>query len=124
MEKIVLYFCFINSEPMFERVYIKEVAKELKYEDYRAVYRWCKNNGIGILSDVGSRKKYILKAEYEAAKNHEPLKYIKEKYGENKLSEFLNATMIFSNKKILAEKVNYKPVGEYEKNFLNCLQNF
>ena len=112
---------------MIERLYIKEVTKYLEYEDYRSVYRWCKNNGVGILSDAGSKRKYVLMSEFEAAINSEAIKYIKEKYGESKLSEIIGFTMnLFSqNRNNRAEKnKKYIPVGEYEKDFLNRLQNF
>jgi hypothetical protein len=54
---------------MNERVYISEIQNELHYKDRRSVRRWCYNNNVRILSDIGSNKQFVLKADYENAKN-------------------------------------------------------
>ena len=108
---------------MIEFIFIKEVARELGSKDYRTVKRWCEKNGVGILSDFG-RKKYLIKAEFEAAKIKQAVNYIKEKYGSDKLPEYFNSLINFFSKNNNVEKENkYKLLGEHEKSFLNCLQN-
>lgn len=90
-----------------ERLYIQEIQKELQYRDRRSVRRWCRNNNVRLFSDVGSNKQYVLKDEFEIAKNR-------------------NSSMnFFSQKKNKnTEKVmEYKPQGEYEKAFLSIFTN-
>jgi len=109
---------------MLNRLYIQDLQEELSYKDRRTVLKWCHNNDVGVLSDIGSNRLYVLKEEFLKAKMKQSVMYIKEKYGENKLPEFFNANMNFSNTKALVKKDKYVPMGEFEQNFLNCLQNF
>jgi hypothetical protein len=123
---------------MLERLYIKDMKKELPYPDRRTLKKWCKNNGVGIFTDKGSNRLYVLKAEFEIAKNNkEIMQYLKDKYGESGLSEILNGSknlykvctrtiMLKEDIKIntMQNQSTYIPVGDYEKNFLNHLQNF
>jgi hypothetical protein len=101
---------------MVERIYISEIQTMLHYKDRRSVRRWCRNNGIRILCDIGSNRQYVLKEEFEIAKN--------KVYNTNQ-NGFKSLVQLLSQKKnINAEKVNeYKPIGKYEISFLNCLQN-
>lgn len=110
---------------MIEFIYIKEVAKELDCKDYRTIKRWCKKNGVGILSDTGSSKKYVLKAEFEAVKMKQAVKYIKEKYGADKLPDAFHSFFNFFNENNnTGNAIKYKPQGEHEIKFLSDLQSF
>ena len=122
---------------MIERLYIKDVAKELDLKDNRSVYRWCKNNGVGILSDLGCKRKYIIKAEFVSAKVKQMLKYVNTKYNNVNINEILNADIqYYFQLEIVKEQQNsclihhqknnirYIPKGDNEQNFLNDLQNF
>ena len=100
---------------MTERIYISHIQGELHYKDRRSVRRWCRNNSVRILSDIGSNKQFALKDEYEKAKNKNY--YLK--------TEVINSSMNFFSINNNTEKVNeYKPLGDHEINFLNCLQKF
>lgn len=54
---------------MNERFYISEVQTDLKYKDRRSARRWCKNQSVRILSDIGSNKQYVLRNDFEKAKS-------------------------------------------------------
>jgi len=122
---------------MIEKLYIKDVAKELDLKDNRSVYRWCKNNGVGIFSDIGCKRKYIIKAEFISVKVKQMLKYVNTKYNDVDVNEILNADIqYYLQLQIIKEQQNinhsnhqknnigYTPKGDNEKNFLNDLQNF
>jgi hypothetical protein len=121
---------------MIEKLYIKDVAKELDLKDNRSVYRWCKNNGVGILSDIGCKRKYIIKAEFISAKVKQMLKYVNTKYNEIDVNELLNADIqYYLQLQTIKEqqntnhfhhqnnKIGYSPRGDNEKSFLSDLQN-
>ena len=110
---------------MIERLYIKDIQKVLPFRDRRTLKKWCRNNGVEIFCDRGSNRLFVIKAEFELAKNNkEIIKYLKNKYDETILSKILNADNNFLFKNNNTEKVSeYKPQGEHEKNFLNRLQN-
>ena len=93
---------------MLKRVYISEILNELHYKDRRSVRRWCRNNNVRILSDIGTNKQYVLSHEYEKAKsrNYSPAQ------------EFSNSFNIIDKK--ISE---YKPRFENEKRMLSILQN-
>ena len=122
---------------MIEKLYIKDVAKELDLKDNRSAYRWCKNNGVGILTDIGCKRKYIIKAEFVSAKVKQMLKYVNTKYNEVDINEVLNADIqYYLQLQIIKEqqnsnhshhqknKIGYTPKGNSEQSFLKSLQNF
>jgi hypothetical protein len=94
-----------------ERLYIPEIQIALRYRRTVSVRRWCHNNGVRILCDFGSNKQFVLKDEFENAINnsHDAIDLSIKKTSQNNKAE---------------KAKEYKPQGEYEKNFLNCLQNF
>lgn len=99
---------------MTERIYIPEIQSELPYKDRRTVRKWCFNNHVRILSDIGSNKQFALREEYENAKCRN--------YDIHK--ETINSTTIYFSKSSKAQKVNeYRPLGRIEESFLNYLQN-
>ncbi|NVN95994.1 MAG: hypothetical protein HXX18_12000 [Bacteroidetes bacterium] len=85
---------------MFDRLYIKELQIKLQYKDRRSVRRWCRNNGVRILSDLGSNRQFVLKDEFENSLNK-----------------------IYSLNPISAEnnKEEYIPKGTIESDFLSIL---
>jgi hypothetical protein len=100
---------------MSERIYIPQIQKELQYRDRRSAQKWCRNNNVRILSDIGSNRQFVLIKEFVIAINNCHFKGCgignsHEKY----FTQYNNAGN--ANK--------YKPQGEYEKNFLTHLQNF
>jgi len=121
---------------MIEKLYIRDVAKELDLKDNRSAYRWCNNNGVGILSDIGCKRKYIIKAEFIAAKIKQMLKYVNAKYNDVEVTEILNADIqYYLQLQTIKEqqdinrfhhqknKIEYSPRGDNEKSFLSDLQN-
>ena len=98
---------------MADRLYIKDLQNELPYRDRRTLLKWCMNNGVGVFSDVGSNRLYVLKEEFEFAKMNQPVSYFKNKYGTD-----------VKKLKTGNESRNYKPGGEYEMKFLSYLQNY
>ena len=101
---------------MIERVYISELQSDLHYKDRRSARRWCKNQNIRILHDIGSNKQFILRDEYESAKcgNYYPSQ-------ENiKISEnYFNLYNIGIEKK----EPEYQPRFENEGRMLSILRN-
>lgn len=92
---------------MAERIYISYIQSELRYKDRRSVRRWCRNNIVRIFSDIGSNKQYVLKDEFEMAKNRNSLINI---FSQNRNNN-------------TEKKRVYKPQGEYEKAFLSIFTN-
>ena len=111
-----------------QRIYIKDAIVQLDYKDIRSFKKWCTKNDVGILSDNGSRRQYVVMEEFEAAKSRESVRYLSQKYGKDKLPDVLNSTMKFYSELITATEEarqvpnqKYQPKGEHEKNFLSIL---
>ena len=99
---------------MTERIYISEIQSELPYKTRRTVRKWCFNNHVRILSDVGSNKQFALRVEYENAKCRNYHIH----------QEAINSSMIYFSKSGKAEKANkYRVLGRNEEDFLNRLLN-
>ena len=122
---------------MIEKLYIKDVAKELDLKDNRSVKRWLKNSGIGILCDIGCKRKYVIKEEFESAKIKEMLNYLTKKYKNVDLKQIFDAGVglylqlnsnkeqkLSSQSKAQYNKTEYTPKGDSERFFLKSLQNF
>ena len=104
---------------------IKEAAKFLNYKDHRSVYRWCRNNGVKIFSYVGSKRRDIIKTEFENAKSKSVIKYLSQKYGREKLPELFNARMNFSSEHSIATEnkmLNKEKIKEYTPQLPNELR--
>jgi len=97
---------------MTERIYISDIQSELHYKDRRSVRRWCRNNDVRVLSDIGSNRQYVLKDEYEKAKCR----------NYNKIQELPNSSVNIFNK-TEKKKPLYIPRFENEKRMLSILQN-
>jgi hypothetical protein len=86
---------------------------------------------VGILKDNGSKRRYVIKAEFEAARLREAIRYMKEKYGVEEFPDAMKAHVRFYTEYLEAtEKSNsriqrndYRPSGENEKKFLAILTN-
>jgi len=111
-----------------QRIYVKDAIAQLDYKDMRSFRKWCTYNDVGILSDNGSRRQYVVAEEFEVAKSRASFKYLIQKYGKNNLPEVLNSSMKFyselmtSTNQIKKEtNQKYLPAGEHEKNFLSIL---
>ncbi|MBP6977617.1 MAG: hypothetical protein KBB71_04815 [Lentimicrobiaceae bacterium] len=99
-----------------ERLYLQDLLGELRYRDRRSVRRWCKNNNVRILSDVGSNRQFVLRDEFEKEKN--------KIYKLRSLISYASKKSLSRNGRNRPEKVmGYKPQGEYEKNFLSIFTN-
>ncbi len=94
---------------MRERIYISQAKQLLNFKDNRSLKRWCFLNGIKVLCDKGSNKKYLLLSDFEECANKE-------------IMEYQNNRKVFVTKKH-SSSPNYKPSGNHEKNFLSILQN-
>jgi hypothetical protein len=85
------------------RIPIHEARKKLPYKDRRSFKRWCDNNGVEILSDNGSNKRYILQEEFEEALERKGIEHLNNK------------------DKLMKKKNGYTPMGDHEKKFLSIL---
>lgn len=118
---------------MIETLYITEVKKMLKAKDNRTAEKWLSGHDVGILKEEVSKKKFVVKAEFEMAKDEQPLRYLRDKYGDNfpeALSAYLN---MYSQFRIAVEEKEkkqnnavkndggYVPQGKKEKEFLKKL---
>lgn len=74
-----------------ERMVMRKVAEILGYRSMRSVYRWCRNNGVGILSDFGTRRKYVLAAEFRLKYLSATISHLRSQYGETHLQDALDA---------------------------------
>ena len=87
----------------------------LHYKDRRSVRRWCRNNGIRILCDLGSNRHYILKVELENVKSR--LYNKQQNYDNSIIPEF-------PDQKTSADTIcESEQIGLYERDFLKLLQN-
>lgn len=119
-----------------ERLRLREVARILGYKDLRSAKRWCENNCVMVLSDIGTKGKYVILKEFEAARLRSFTKYLRLKHGkENWLAVFVRYTQQ-SPFQLISEEVkgvntsskgterNKKgeAQGENEKRFLDDLR--
>lgn len=99
---------------MTERIYIIEIQNELQYKDRRSVRRWCRNNNVRILSDVGSNRQYALRSEYENAKcKNYPLHQ----------EVFSSSIVNLSKSSKIGKEKEYRPMGRIEESFISHLLN-
>jgi hypothetical protein len=115
---------------MNEIIYVNEAGKLLNYKDCRSVEKWCFQNNVKIFLEEGSRRKYLIRLQFEYARLKKFIQYLKEKYKDKWLQVFkVHMTMdivgfleLEENGKINFRKnVQYQPQGEHEKSFLAIL---
>ena len=99
-----------------ERLYIKDIKGILPYRTTRTIKKWCRNNNVLILSDIGMRDQFVLKAQLEEAmeRNH------RIKSSSKRISQ---ASWNKKLQKKMKDVLEYKPQGEYEKDFLSIFTN-
>jgi len=88
-----------------ERIYITDLLETLRYRDLRSVRRWCANNQVRVLSDIGSKWRFVMKEELERAL----IRFHEESKKESVRTKHVKIG-------------RYTPVGETEKTFLSTLQ--
>lgn len=118
---------------IYDRIYSSEARKQLGFRDQRSFVRWCIRNNVGVLCDPGSNKRYVLRNEFEHAKNREAVGYLISKHGKHELPNIISAQMklwaeIKSATKIESGISNsapvsvYKPSAHHESEFLARLR--
>ena len=108
---------------LIARTYLRDVKQQLQYKDTRSVLRWCKNNKVGIFSDYGTNKKYVLNFEFINALTIQSEKYCSEKYGSDKLPKLIPLSIKTIPLKEKQKTITYLPQGHHEKTFLTSLLN-
>lgn len=88
----------------------------LPYRDRRAIKKWCMNNGVRILSDIGSKLLFVFRDEFEKAINRMNSSY-------NKNQEPVETCSNRKMSSVINKRDNYKPQGTIESSFLSILQN-
>lgn len=101
-----------------KRIYIKEAIKQLDYKDRRSFNRWCSKNNVGILSDSGSTKQYVLETEFASAMSKIPFKYLERKYGKAKAIEMSAHSELHEEKERQLHFKEHRPTGEHANEFL------
>lgn len=111
-------------------MYLREAALQLKRKDNRSVERWCNRHTVKIFYDDPSRKKYIIRAEFEIARLKKIILFLKIKYKDKWFEAFKNLvnSNVFEFAK-LDDSVSstpikpngYAPKGNHEKSFLSRL---
>ena len=85
---------------LIETITIQEVASYLNYKNYRSVRKWLNHKGLAVFR-LG-KKICVKKCDFE-----------------NTINMIITND---NNQVVIVDK--YKPVGECESSFLNCLQKF
>ena len=65
------------------RISLQDAGVILGYSSLRSVRRWCKLQGLEIFSYPKSRKKFVLKPEFETALLQIAIPHLKSRYGES-----------------------------------------
>jgi putative IMPACT (imprinted ancient) family translation regulator len=73
---------------MIKTLTIKEAAAMLNYKDIRSLEKWCNENGVEIFSEEGTRNRYLIRSQFEYAKERPIIQYLKLKYKNNWLVAF------------------------------------
>ncbi len=112
------------------RLTIREVADTLKYKSTKSAHRWCGNNQVKVFSDLGTRRKYVLKTDFDLARLHVTISHVKRTYGESHwrtaLKAYLNDNMldlIVIKQGTKSESESQAKKGKHEKKFLTELNS-
>lgn len=106
------------------RISIKDALVLLGYKDTRTLYRWCKIQGVLILSDLGMKMKYLSYSQFWYAYNSSHRKKSENKHGLSseelsyKMKMESEIRLAIHEKKTMAE---YKPKNKHEKESLSRL---
>jgi len=99
-----------------ERMYIADLKKELPYRDFRAIKKWCHRNHVRLFSFIGTKIRFVLRDEFE--------RQMEKIYNSNPLDKNSKKNSSRKNPKRNMQTVtDYKPQGEYEKEFLSIFTN-
>jgi len=60
----------------------------LNYKDIRSLEKWCNDNGVEIFSEQSTRNRYVIRSQFEYAKEKPIIQYLKLKYKDNWLMAF------------------------------------
>ena len=118
---------------MTPTITIKEAATLLEKKDPRSVKRFCEKNNVPIFLESGSRKKYIMRMQFEYAKYSKFIKFLQAKY-KDKWFEMFHAYTNMNFKEVVEMEESgkgkitgsidkYQVVGSYEKKFNERLTN-
>lgn len=65
---------------MLSTLTLKEAGHFLKVKDMRSVKKWCSMKGVKIFTDEETRKKYLIRTEFENARMEKLIQYFKSRY--------------------------------------------
>ncbi len=107
-----------------ERLTLAEVADLLNIKDTRTAFKWCIENQVVVLSDKGTKRKYVMKSEFEAARLKLFIEHLKEKHGD-KWQDAFEAhqnqdllRLLELNQEGTVKRRGYQAQGKHEKRFL------
>lgn len=66
-----------------EILYVKELTGLLGLRDPRSAKRWCLLNNVSIIKNQGSRVSYVIRSDYEVARNRAFIKLLKNRHGKD-----------------------------------------
>ncbi len=89
------------------RIYINSALLFFEYKDKRSFKRWCQNNGVPLLRDIGTKKLYVNKESFFMAKI--------------RTEKFEIPNEIRNNDNKLKIKNGYSPISKYEEECLSRL---
>jgi hypothetical protein len=114
---------------VIERLYKSDIMKIFPHKDWRTNKEWCRNNGVAILFDKGSKQCYVIKEEFEEAIDKVPKEYLMKKFNQDNVS-VLNSSIAFCaqcqyaiDNNRSSKSHDYKIEGEHGKRFLSILKN-
>lgn len=117
--------CMPENGPIFKS--LKEISRILGFKDVRTVRKWCIKNEVQILNDPGNRGKYVITAEFEAARYRQMIHYLKGKHGKkwrDALTAYLQVDSLFrvaQSKTNIANSQLTEQMGQHERKFLSSL---
>ncbi len=91
------HFCqnWVNSRDLVlmsvNLLFLDQIPGLLGYKSIRSARRFCHNMDIAILSYPNSRKKFVLKADFDAALLRVTISHLQSRYGELQWESALNA---------------------------------
>jgi hypothetical protein len=109
---------------MKERLLWKYAASLINYKRLFSFRKWCKLKNVPIYSDVGGKKLYVLKEDFEMAANHHDVLSQKDKqtFGQSELESKLKLVSQLRQAIDEGKPVSrYRPIGENESKFLSSL---
>lgn len=115
---------------MNETITLKEAGKALGYKDTRSAIKWCEANQVMVFSEVGTKRKYIIRTQFQYARMKQFINYLKVRYKGQWLDAFQSYSSMNITRVVELEEMGkvtfsitdkYKPKGNKEKSFLKVL---